>query len=205
LMLYATAKVLKDIMTGYRLQQEIVGRVVRKADPSSTVVSILSGEAVNPKKMPKRSVFLSKTKRKKRFLPKMDEDGDDGWTISEFMQPMAMIQTPPRVILSHNDLASQMDEKEFKRLTNDKNGMFKKWSDIGTDSAIARFMRNGLEPRRVYTKKEITDLCKEYGIQLVNLTISGIEDKHRNGKIMYKNGNNYAMYSCLLETFEKYF
>ena len=57
-----------------------------------------------------------------------------------------------------NDGEEEIDKKEFERLTNDKNGMFKKWSNPINQSAIARLMSEGLDPNKKYTKKEITDL-----------------------------------------------
>lgn len=116
LSLYATEKVLTDILTGLRLQQEIVGRVVSKADPSVTVVSMLSGESVNPHKMPKRSVFLAKTRTKTKFLPKMDEIMDNGWSMEEFMRPMAMIKMPPPLkLVDKQELVDGVDiTKLFK-------------------------------------------------------------------------------------------
>jgi hypothetical protein len=99
-----------------------------------------------------------------------------------------------------------MDKKEFERLTNDKNGMFKKWSDLTNGSAIARFMREGLDPYKKYTKKEITELCKEYKINLTDIIgIRKTNHSHSFGFILIKNDKIYKLHSKLIESFEKYF
>jgi len=205
LSLFASEKILQDIVTGFQLQQEIVERVVTKADPSSSVVSLLGKESVHPQKMPKKSVFLCKTRRHRTFLPKIDAETDNGWSLERFLQPMAMIQHPlPSVIKN----VPPMDKKEFERLTNDKNGMFKKWANVTNQTAIARFMREGLDPHKTYTKEEMTKLCKEYGLnQLKHICTSGVNltSNKKYGQILLTRKNTYALYPSLIPEFEKYF
>jgi hypothetical protein len=155
--------------------------------------------------MPKRSVFLPKTRHhKKKFLPKISTENDDGWTLEQFLRPMAMIQIPLPPHTDTHDM--KMDPKEFHRLTNPKNGMFKKWANVTNTSAIARFMREGLDPRKKYSKKEMQDLCKEYGIVLANIMMPYTHGKGGgvNGQIITKKGK-YMMYPSLRKAFNDHF
>lgn len=169
LVLYAEERVIRNILKGHQLQLEIVERVRDKAVllPEASTTQLLADEIIHPDKIPKKSVFLPKTKRGRRFLPRLDADGDKGWTMNEFNRPMAFVKNPPSPLPTSND--NTMDPNEFHRLTNPINGMFKKWADPTNQSAIARFMREGLDPKKSYTKKEITDLCKEFRFTLSHL------------------------------------
>jgi len=99
-----------------------------------------------------------------------------------------------------------MDEKEFQRLTNDKNGMFKKWADVSNQSAIARFMRDALDPRKEYTKKEMTDLWKEYSHDHISFLMKRIMSKSKGyGEIIIMSEKKYCLNPNLLNAFNQYF
>jgi hypothetical protein len=209
LTLHAPENILRDIVTGLQMQREIVDRVMKKAQPDVSATSILSEESLHPAKMPKRSVFLAKTRRHKKFLPKISAEDDDGWTLEEFRQPMAMIQTPPHTKPSSSDDAiTAMDPKEFHRLTNPKNGMFKKWADVTNQSAIARFMREGLDPYKKYSKKEMKALCKEYGFtNMKHICTKGADSKSNKnyGQIIMLSKGKYMMHPSLRPMFDDKF
>jgi hypothetical protein len=169
LTLYAEEGVLREILTGHRLQEEVVERIRRAAPekPEEPAVSLLAEEAFHPKKMPKKSLFLPKTRRLRRFAPRISAQEDKGWTLEKFQRPMAFVSAPaPRTAPTD---APAMDTRELNRLTNPTRGMFKKWASPTNQSAIARFMREGLDPNREYTKREMTALCREYKITLSHL------------------------------------
>ena len=120
------------------------------------------------------------------------EEFNEGRCITKTMVIPALIQK------------TEMDPKEYERLTNDRNGMFKKWGDITNQSAIARFMREGLEPEKEYTKKEITDLCKEYNIRLPAITKPFGKD-HTYGQMIITCNNRYKLSPVYTEAFKRYF
>ena len=76
-----------------------------------------------------------------------------------------------------------------------------KWSK--EDSKIARFMHN-VDPRKKYTKQEITNCLKQYNKALDNV-IKKETDKDY-GMIFRENSNGtYQIYPELVSGFEKYF
>jgi hypothetical protein len=200
LYLYAEEKVILDIQRGYRLQQELVERVRRKGsdEPETPAVDILRNEAIHPQKLPSCNVFLRK--KKHEFVCEQNAEKDKGWSLKEFEKGMCMTKNP----IPQSTEKVLMDAKEYYRLTNDKNGMFKKWSDPTNQSAIARFMREGLDPYKQYTKKEIQALCKEFGVQIAHIT--GIRKKtHTHGQIIHIKQDLYYLYPSLVQSFVQYF
>jgi hypothetical protein len=65
-------------------------------------------------------------------------------------------------------------------------------------------MKEGLDPNKEYTKKEITSLCKEFTIRLEHISKIGINNNHL-GKIMIGQENKYVLNPVLKNTFEKFF
>ena len=98
-----------------------------------------------------------------------------------------------------------LEQQEIHRLTNDENGMFKRWAQVDNTSNIARFMKHGLDPNKEYTKKEITDLCKEYGVVLSNIINSVLKNNKNHGKIIIKQETKYVLNPALKHAFEKFF
>jgi hypothetical protein len=66
-------------------------------------------------------------------------------------------------------------------------------------------MRDGLDPRKTYTKKEITTLCKEHGIALGHLC--GIcVGSQKYGQILHRQSTqNIHLHPSLATAFEVYF
>ena len=98
---------------------------------------------------------------------------------------------------------TDLEQREIHRLTNPENGMFKKWSRVENTSNIARFMKEGLDPNKEYTKKEITYLCKEYGV--VNLDDISTNKKNKHGRIIIKQETKYVLNPVLKHAFEEFF
>jgi hypothetical protein len=83
--------------------------------------------------------------------------------------------------------------------------MFKRWSVITNNTAIARFMREGIDPTKEYTKREIMELCNEYNLRLGNITKKN-NNNHTIGEVMYqKNRNIYCLHPKLIQKFNQYF
>ena len=100
-------------------------------------------------------------------------------------------------------VAKELPEDEFNRLTTQ---MFPKWAKA--DTKIARFMQN-LDPRKVYTEKEIKKLCDDVGFSKSNslepLTKNQSGISQGFGMILKKINNNYQLYTELVSSFEKCF
>ena len=107
---------------------------------------------------------------------------------------------PENAVVENDDV----EQQEIIRLTNSENGMFKRWAQVDNTSNIARFMKEGLDPNKKYTKKEITSLCKEYTIRLEHISKIGINNNHL-GKIMIRQETKYVLNPVLKNTFEKFF
>lgn len=207
LRLYAEEKVLMDIMIGHRLQQEVVERIRTVASQTGeTPVSILERQTFHPEKIPKRSVFLLKTRKKQQFLPKVSTTGEDGWPIEEFKKNIAIQHAPPRISFSDIDIDTipALPKDEFDRLTKK---MFPKWAK--ESSKIARFMREGLGsygPEKVYTKIQITQMCKEYGVTFSHISKPFDARGWAFGRILIVAKNqNIILNPCLHAAFLKYF
>ena len=78
-------------------------------------------------KIPKCKLY-----KNKRFWVNItkDENEDKGMTMDEFNKDRCIT----KMLKNENDKddydkEEEIDKKEFERLTNDKNGMFKKWSN----------------------------------------------------------------------------
>jgi hypothetical protein len=106
---------------------------------------------------------------------------------------------------THTHTGDMMNPDELHRLTNDINGMFKKWGNPANQSAIARFMREGLDPHKKYTKKEMTEACKEYKVALSHLMKKYEPHGWAFGTIILSSHNKYYLHNQLKESFLKYF
>jgi hypothetical protein len=111
-----------------------------------------------------------------------------------------------RIMIENQVNIPEMNEREYQRLTNDRNGMFKKWSVITNNTAIAQFMREGIDPTKEYTKREIMELCNQFKIRLIDLLTAKINSSHRQGLILIKISNNiYKLHPKLIEKYNQYF
>jgi hypothetical protein len=205
--LYAEEKVLTDIMIGHRLQQEVVERICKKATEEKTTTEILQGEVFHSKKIPKRSLFLLKNKRSKKFLPKIDDKEDKGWSMEEFMRPLAITKNLKPI---NKDTLPILNTFELNRLVNSKNGMFKKWGNPTCSSAISKFLREGVDPNKIYSKTELKTVCKEFKINIHNISSPGYGKKSNKnyGQIFIspKDNKNVIVFSPqLLPYFQIYF
>jgi len=195
-------KVYDDLYRAYMLHEDMFSKL-SKTEDEKPISEWLKCQHVYIEKVPRRDV--SKCGKFGALIT--DELAmDDGMIMTDFNRNHCITKMPVQttnVVVDKN-----IDDTEYERLANDRNGMFKKWSSISNQSAIARFMRDGLDPFRKYTKKEITDVCKEYGIILKYLTISHTNKKSKggvNGQILCCHNNHYFVYPQLINSFEKYF
>jgi len=99
-----------------------------------------------------------------------------------------------------------MDPKELERLTDPVKGMFKKWARLDTTSAIARFMREGLEPQRRYSSSEILALCAQWKIQLGYITSGSVEksSNYHYGQIVIKHNGFYRLHPALQTAYHQW-
>jgi len=122
--------------------------------------------------------------------PRSDKtSADGGFGIEDYgiiVTPPALLQSATRSLPpgadkddDNTDDVPPMDPKELERLTDPKKGMFKKWARVDNTTAIARFMREGLEPQRRYSRQELSVRCTEYGVQLSDITGLRQSGEHR--------------------------
>ena len=98
-----------------------------------------------------------------------------------------------------------IDPREFHRLTNPVNGMFKKWAKLDNATAIARFMRD-LEPETRYRKADMLAICGHYHVQLTDICDLRNAGKHRHGHIMTRTSNgSYMLHPSLRLAFQQHF
>lgn len=206
--LFAEEKVITDIMVGHRLQQEVVERIRKNATEEEPTTTILEREFFHPKKIPKRSLFLPKTRRNKKFLPKIDATQDKGWTIEEFIRPLAI--TTQHSYTIHQDCLPLINELEFNRLVNPINGMFTKWANPISSTVISTFMREGFDPTKIYLKRDFKKLCREFKIHLHHISTPGYGQRSNKnyGQLFVSptdNPNVILFSPQLLPYFQKYF
>lgn len=222
LTLYTEKTALETILRGHQLQREVVERIIRagRDDKAITTADVLRGETFHPKKIPRRSVFLAKTRRANHFLPTVNAEEDNGWSLEEFQRPIAFEKTmpppPPAPPVQQPPMEDAeippMPANEFHRLTNPVNGMFKRWADPNDrnyTTAIASFMRDGLEPQRRYTKREITELWKQYS-RKNRLTVASLLSPYMGnskgyGQILVESNGEYLLHPQLRTAFETHF
>jgi hypothetical protein len=161
-------------------------------------------------KMPdiKRSL-TNKVKVLKRDFKQVSKD-DGGESVESYKykvveEPVAKVAkvetqvATPAATPKVESVVKELPEEEFIRLTTE---MFPKWAKA--DTKIARFMQN-LDPRKVYTEREMKKLCDETSIlrlgQLLDINVG----TNGFGTIIKKINNNYQLYTELVSSFEKYF
>lgn len=200
---YAERSIAENIYKGDRLQEDMLDRVYDKIDNMSLEQSMAT-ERFHEAKIPARRLTgrgmlrLNQTKQ---------ETEDGGMLLSEFMKDRCMQDTmaePPAPVTA--TIISTEDATEFQRLMDPKKGMFKKWSQVTNTSAISRFMKGGLDPAKIYNKAEMTKLCKDYDIELKNLTTARNTRTQSYGKILHKDEHqSYSLQLALVDAFYHYF
>ena len=93
----------------------------------------------------------------------------------------------------------EMPEKEFLRLTLK---MFPRWGKA--DSRIARFMHN-LDPKKIYTEREIKELCKQTGVNRVGQLMKYQGTVGHGIIIQLTSDKKYQLYPSLVDSFKRYF
>jgi hypothetical protein len=204
---YITKRHYEDMYKGYMLQEDIFQRLAAGEHREEEEMNEwMQRQSFFKEKIPMRRLY-----KNKRFEGRIttDRSEDTGMSMEEFNKMRCIVKMDARPLaIAPAAAIPEMDHKELARLTNDKNGMFKKWADPANQSAIARFMRDGLDPRKTYTKKEIIALWKEYSkdLSITPLLCINIGKSKGYGKILTKyNNNNYMIHPDLLKSYEKYF
>jgi hypothetical protein len=190
-----------EMYKGYMLQEDIFQRV-KSTKTDKSLTEWMRSQMFLKDKVPNGTLY--KTCRfRGRITDKKEED--EGMSLDEFNQGRCITKT--MIIPAMIQIKTGFNLKEHERLTNDKNGMFKKWADITNRSVIARFMREGLEPRREYTKKEITALWETFapntGIKSLMKFCSGKSRSY--GEIITQRNNRYFLIETLRDAFDRYF
>lgn len=199
-------KAYDNMYRAYQLQEDMFRRALMHEDRNATVTEMMRTQHFHRHKVP-RAALTSKGRRFKGNVTDREEE-DEGMSLEEFakerciQEPYEKVQTQP--------VGGGITQEELHRLTNQVNGMFKKWADPTNTTAIARFMREGLDPQREYTRKEMRDLCKEYKVLLKDLLKSALGKNGGGGVhgqilVIVNDKNHFRMRPKLIPCFEKYF
>lgn len=113
------------------------------------------------------------------------------------------VATTTTVTSTGGEEYAPMDPKELERLTHPEKGMFRKWARVENTTAIARFMRDGLEPHRRYSKTEMQDLCALYGVNIHHL-VGVRRGTAIHGQILTKHNGFYRLHPALQTAYHKW-
>ena len=208
---YMEQKFYDDLYKGNQLQEDVFQRLHVIQDTSRNIAEWLGEQHFLNTKMPK-----AKLTKEGPFAGKITRNPteDEGMSLEEFFRDRCVTRALPvayPVVLDPTAVAAtdSMDNAEFLRLTNPQNGMFKKWASSGIDSAIARFMKHGLDPHKKYTREEMIRLCDQHGIHALN-KIMGKGAQQTNTKygilIMKNEGEEtYCLHPRLVDAFNQHF
>lgn len=200
-------KAYDNMYKAHQLQEDMFRRALTHEDKDATVTEMMRTQHFHRHKVP-HAALTSKGQRFKGNVTDREEE-DEGMSLEEFakerciQEPYKKAQTQPV-----NVGGGGMTAEELHRLTNPVNGMFKRWADPTNTTAIARFMREGLDPHREYTRKEMRDLCKEYRVQLGHITKIGGQSSNTNyGMLLTRHhiGNTFSLHQQLRNAFHEYF
>lgn len=196
---------------GYQLQEDIFKRIkqVQQVQYGESMHDI--GDKPLDHFMEKQKFYRDKIpiRLKRRFEPySTDERMEDiGMNMEEFdrfkcvVAPVLPENVQPSIPTMMN--MGVLEQADYHRLTNDNNGMFKKWSQ--SDSSIARFLKHGLEPQRQYSKKEISSLCRDYKVNLTHMMKPYEPRKWTFGNMIQLDSERYFLAPHLIQAFIKYF
>lgn len=195
---YIPKKDYENLYKAYMLQEELFSRIL-ELTACRTLYSVIKEQTVYKEKVPKCALYKNTRFQGKTTTVKTE---DVGWTMEKFYKERCVSKM---TIKPEIEIQDTMSPNELNRLTNETNGMFKKWGNPVNQSAIARFMRDGLDPHKKYTKKEISELCKEYKITLSHLMKKYEPHGWAFGNIIILSQNKYFLHNQLIESFLKYF
>jgi len=209
LILHTTKKVSEALYNGFHFTNEAIMRAIAsplmlengfEANFKESICSV----PMNNKKAPKARKLTSKVKSKKSYFNIVGKE-DGGLLVDEYkykkyeeVSKSEHEKDKEDIKVSHEP-DDELDKNEFNRLVT----MFSIWSKL--DTKISKFMQN-LDPVKIYSNKEMKELCKDHGIVDIKQLLS---KKYYNtngyGKILQKNKDTYRLYPCLISNFNKYF
>lgn len=193
---YIPQKDYENLYKGFMLQEELFSRL-SETDNHGGLLEVVKAATVHIGKIPRCGLY-----RNRRYIGRTTDvpEEDKGWTLDEFFKKRCVVK------MTNGKDVEKMDVKELRRLTNDTNGMFKKWANPTNQSSIARFMRD-LDPMKLYTKKEIQTMCREYKVELQHLLHANVNKKTswHYGLIMVKENDGYRIHPQIMKAFQKYF
>lgn len=191
---YMEYKDYDDMYRGFQLQNDMFARIKKTANRLDlsewlTYVKFHYAKVPTYRKLCRGKINLQKTKK---------PEEDDGMTFEMFMKDRCVQDATLET--ANNTEITPLTPKVIHRLTNDTNGLFKKWANPKDTSIIARFMRDGIHPRKKYTKKEFNALCADLkSIKHFN----NVQYQHMIVKDRIK--DQYYLHPDLAAAYEKYF
>ena len=205
--LYANDDVFADLRKAYWTQEELIARAKEVQDQSENPGETRIGDVMKKLKMTKTK--LSKrpltVSNAKRLCSEQVVDGDDGGfdideTYEKEVEDKSAFQWQYEVPADFDEEDAGMSKGEFFRLTT---RMFPAWAV--DDSRIALFMQD-IDPNKLYTKTEMTEVCMNNRIKLSDVTDDPTRGWNKHGKlIQIVKGKKYRLYPVLVDAYEKSF
>lgn len=214
LRLYTTHDHYRDLIKAYYRQEEIVTTLYKKTN--ITYQDALEHMTLDSEKFTKRRM----TKHTPLLVQKANPSETE-WSSLVYQG----LQHPPRsafeaygedvskagtVSLLGIDLANEreddsteLEQDEMKRLS-DK--MFPSWSKRLGETRISSWM-DALEPERLYTRKDMTDLCKTHDITLQHVLVTKYEKSGSRGygRILQVHDSMYRLQPDLVKAHQLHF
>lgn len=200
-----------DIVKAYHAQEELIERARQMSSialDSRLMKDIIPSIPIKKDKCAKRRFTASKVScRLKRVKDDSNAGGwnweaegrtlDISWS-DEFGDGTRNVSVS-KIFTEIKDINTrELSDYDFK----DSIEKFKKWSR--EDTKIARFMQQGVEPDKKYTKKEFSKICQEYNIEQSHLFRHSYTNSKGYGKIFKREDNFVYMYSELVPEFNRY-
>jgi hypothetical protein len=205
LALFAPENVIDNVVKGIEIQEETIERALKMS--GRKLIDAVQTMHFNEDKIPSSKLGRVKSgKFKKATL----ENPDTGRKLEEYLELLEKKKVCEFSVKKKQEANEEirrgaelgMPEKEYLRLTTK---MFPRWSKA--DSKIARFM-HALDPEKLYTEKEMKELCKIQGMSNLNHLCNKFTGKNSHngfGNIIQKENNTYRLYSSLIQSFKQYF
>jgi hypothetical protein len=204
LRMYATKDVHDDIVKAYYLQEEFISRA--KVMKTKNMKRTIEKMPILKSKISSRSL----TKKAEYTLNKVtdveEEKEAGGWdkeryknldaNTGETLIPIkAVFEELKEAVKNKKEIYKNYPIDEFVRLTK----LFKNWSENNNNTG--NFLRD-LEPRKVYTEREMRKLCEKHNKKLALLTQ---KEKIRDVFLILRDGNTFSLHPILLNLYEQYF
>jgi len=218
LTLYCGEEEHKTLKVEFKAHNELVERARAYADGEASILDAIKKMRMDRRKTTKRKQLRYAGSRLPVQVVNPGPNGqvaDGGWSIADYgittPPPPVAVPVAQEVVVHGDNDGPPMDSAEFRRLTTKR---FPDWARVDNTSAIARFMKEGLEAEKHYTKADLSELCTQYSIQKIedidrprrNRVATGSTQAHSIGQIMeMMSSGHYRLHHQLRQAFANNF